>query len=145
MKQCTVQFLPHQRHVIVPQGETIIRAALEAGVHINASCGGEGVCGKCRVLVEEGFVEDGLSEMVSRKDREKDKVVFIGNSSLLGAQFCTIANHLRAEVIELTNSITNFELSETPSYMDHYMAALFLPHTNMVCKHSFLRDDLEFL
>ena len=27
--------------------------------------------------------------------------------------------------------MTNFELSETPSYMDNYVAALFLPHTDM--------------
>ena len=25
--------------------------------------------------------------------------------------------------------MTNFELSETPGYMDNYVAALFLPHT----------------
>jgi uncharacterized 2Fe-2S/4Fe-4S cluster protein (DUF4445 family) len=62
---------------------------------------------------------------------DPDKVVFIGNSSLLGAQFCALDNQLRSEVIELTNNITNFELSETASYMDHYMAALFLPHTNI--------------
>jgi uncharacterized 2Fe-2S/4Fe-4S cluster protein (DUF4445 family) len=59
------------------------------------------------------------------------KVMFIGNSSLLGAQFCASANHLRAEVVELAAGITNFELSDTPSYMDHYMAALFLPHTDL--------------
>jgi hypothetical protein len=27
--------------------------------------------------------------------------------------------------------MTNFELSETPGYMDQYIAALFLPHTQM--------------
>ena len=27
--------------------------------------------------------------------------------------------------------MTNFELSETASYMDNYIAALFLPHTDM--------------
>jgi hypothetical protein len=27
--------------------------------------------------------------------------------------------------------MTNFELSDTPSYMDNYVAALFLPHTDM--------------
>ena len=32
---------------------------------------------------------------------------------------------------EVTKMMTNFELSETPSYMDHYMGALFLPHTDM--------------
>ncbi|MBW2741134.1 MAG: 2Fe-2S iron-sulfur cluster binding domain-containing protein, partial [Deltaproteobacteria bacterium] len=31
---------------MVKDGESLIRAAMEAGVHINASCGGEGVCGK---------------------------------------------------------------------------------------------------
>lgn len=59
------------------------------------------------------------------------KVMFIGNSALLGAQFCASANHLRAEIVELTASMTNFELSDTPSYMDHYVAALFLPHTDL--------------
>ncbi len=27
--------------------------------------------------------------------------------------------------------MTNFELSETPSYMDNYVASLFLPHTDI--------------
>jgi hypothetical protein len=27
--------------------------------------------------------------------------------------------------------MTNFELSETASYMDNYIAALFLPHTDL--------------
>jgi uncharacterized 2Fe-2S/4Fe-4S cluster protein (DUF4445 family) len=62
---------------------------------------------------------------------DPERVVFIGNSSLLGAQFCALSNHVRGEAIEVTAGITNFELSETPSYMDHYMAALFLPHTDL--------------
>ncbi len=41
----------------VAEGENLLRAAVEAGVHINASCGGEGVCGKCRVLLESGELE----------------------------------------------------------------------------------------
>jgi uncharacterized 2Fe-2S/4Fe-4S cluster protein (DUF4445 family) len=62
---------------------------------------------------------------------DPDKVVFIGNSSLVGAQFIALNNQLRSEVVDLTAGITNFELSETPSYMDHYVAALFLPHTDI--------------
>jgi len=34
-------------------------------------------------------------------------------------------------VVEVTKKMTNFELSETHSYMDNYVAALFLPHTDM--------------
>jgi hypothetical protein len=28
-------------------------------------------------------------------------------------------------------SMTNMELSESPHFMNHYMASLFLPHTDM--------------
>ncbi len=64
-------FKPHNREIEVADGEILIRAAMEAGVHINASCGGEGVCGKCRVLIEEGSIEGGLSEYLSIEDKEK--------------------------------------------------------------------------
>jgi uncharacterized 2Fe-2S/4Fe-4S cluster protein (DUF4445 family) len=66
-----VKFLPYDIQVAVADGDTIIRAALEAGVHVNASCGGEGVCGKCRVIIEEGRIEGGTSEKLSRKDLDK--------------------------------------------------------------------------
>ncbi len=71
MADCSIKFLPHERTISVPAGESLLRAALEAGVHINASCGGEGVCGKCRVLVEQGEVSEGLSERLSKEDIEK--------------------------------------------------------------------------
>ncbi len=70
MTKHTVTFLPHQVAIEVPGGTTVIQAALDAGVHINASCGGEGVCGKCRVRVEEGVVDDGISEKLSAEDIE---------------------------------------------------------------------------
>ncbi len=52
-----VTFQPYDITVEVEEGENLLRAALSAGVHINASCGGEGVCGKCRVILEEGQAE----------------------------------------------------------------------------------------
>ena len=67
----SVKFLPYDTQIDVADGEPIIRAALEAGVHVNASCGGEGVCGKCRVLIENGTVEGGISEKLSDEDRDK--------------------------------------------------------------------------
>jgi uncharacterized 2Fe-2S/4Fe-4S cluster protein (DUF4445 family) len=67
----TITFLPHNRQITAEEGDNLIRVAMEAGVHINASCGGEGVCGKCRVIIESGEVEGGLSEQLSADDREK--------------------------------------------------------------------------
>jgi len=64
----TVLFLPHNKRITVRDGENLIRAAMEAGVHINASCGGEGVCGKCRVIIEQGDVDGGITEKLSREE-----------------------------------------------------------------------------
>jgi uncharacterized 2Fe-2S/4Fe-4S cluster protein (DUF4445 family) len=68
METATVTFLPHNRSVSASVGESLIRIALQAGVHINASCGGGGICGKCRIFVEEGGVAEGLSERLSPED-----------------------------------------------------------------------------
>jgi len=71
MSKHRVKFLPHERSAEVEDGEILLRAAMDAGVHINASCGGEGVCGKCRVIIEEGAVEGGASERLKPEDLEK--------------------------------------------------------------------------
>ncbi len=67
----SIEFLPYNVKVEVEENESLIRAAMEAGVHINASCGGSGVCGKCRVLLEEGSVKGGTSEQLSDEDYSK--------------------------------------------------------------------------
>ena len=70
MRRHKIKFLPYNTEVTVEQGENLIRVAMEAGVHINASCGGEGVCGKCRVIIEDGNVEGGITEKLSQEDLE---------------------------------------------------------------------------
>lgn len=54
---CRVLFLPDNRFIVVSRGDNLLRAAMDADVHINASCGGSGSCGKCRVVIEDGEVE----------------------------------------------------------------------------------------
>jgi uncharacterized 2Fe-2S/4Fe-4S cluster protein (DUF4445 family) len=49
-----VTFLPDQKEVEVDEGVTLFEAAEKAGVYLNSLCGGEGVCGKCRVQVTKG-------------------------------------------------------------------------------------------
>ncbi|MCB2192322.1 MAG: DUF4445 domain-containing protein [Deltaproteobacteria bacterium] len=66
-----VRFEPYGVDVEAQAGDRLLDLALEAGVHINASCGGEGVCGKCRVNIEHGEVEGGLSEKISITDAEQ--------------------------------------------------------------------------
>jgi len=63
-----IRFLPHGKEIMASDDQSIIRCAIEAGVHVNASCGGAGQCGKCRVIIESGIVRDGISELLDRED-----------------------------------------------------------------------------
>ncbi len=50
----TVSFLPDNITVRVSSGENLLTAAALAGVYIPASCGGDGVCRKCKVELVQG-------------------------------------------------------------------------------------------
>jgi len=52
-----VIFQPSGRRGEIEAGQTILDAARELGVEIEAICGEKRTCGKCRVKVQEGFFE----------------------------------------------------------------------------------------
>jgi uncharacterized 2Fe-2S/4Fe-4S cluster protein (DUF4445 family) len=64
MANCRVTFIPDHKTVDVTEGVTVAEAARDAEVFINNFCGGEGVCGKCRVQVAKG--EIALDEQATR-------------------------------------------------------------------------------
>lgn len=47
-----VTFFPGNIAVEVKDDETVLDAAIAAGVHVNSVCGGRGTCGKCQVIVD---------------------------------------------------------------------------------------------
>ena len=104
----------------------------------------------CMTLLEEvGLTMDSIEQIIlaggfgSYIDLEKamtlgllpeidpERVTYIGNGSLLGARMSALTNAIRRDVVEVTGRMTNFELSETPSYMNNYVAAMFIPHTEI--------------
>lgn len=62
---------------------------------------------------------------------DPEKVLYVGNGSLLGARMSELSNHIRRDVVNVVRKMTSFELSEVASFKDQYMASLFLPHTDM--------------
>jgi uncharacterized 2Fe-2S/4Fe-4S cluster protein (DUF4445 family) len=61
-----IKFLPRDRTYPAESGETLLETAMKSGVHINASCGGNGACGKCRVKVLEGDVQSSVHPKISQ-------------------------------------------------------------------------------
>jgi len=60
---------------IVEQGATVFDAAKKAGVYINSLCGGDGLCGKCRVNVEDGRVTMRSNTFLEDNEVEQGEVV----------------------------------------------------------------------
>lgn len=56
MEKFKVTFYPDNKTVDAEKGKTILSAAISAGVYINFSCGGDGVCGRCKVIIKSGQV-----------------------------------------------------------------------------------------
>ncbi|MBA7467201.1 Na(+)-translocating NADH-quinone reductase subunit F [subsurface metagenome] len=70
-KKRGVHFNPDNVDTVVEAGANLLQAAIDAGVHINASCGGTGVCGTCKVLIEKGKVETTRTEKLSEEEYEQ--------------------------------------------------------------------------
>jgi len=75
MSEFVVTIEPHNKHVIVPRGTDLLTACLRAGIFLSASCGGEGLCGKCKVVVKKGTVKGERSRLVSEEERKKGVVL----------------------------------------------------------------------
>ena len=52
-----VRFRPSGAEAYVLPGTRLVEAAAEAGIVLDVPCGGEGLCGKCRVIVASGAGE----------------------------------------------------------------------------------------
>ena len=78
-----------------------------------------------------------MAKHIERIEQLKERILIcktlgvVGTGSLMGAKMSCLTNRIRKDVVEVTKRMTNFELSETHSFMDNYVAALFLPHTNI--------------
>jgi len=68
MEKYKVTFYPDKKSVEVDKDRTILSAALSAGIYINSSCGGDGVCGRCKVILKSGNV---LSQPTGRISQEE--------------------------------------------------------------------------
>ena len=59
-----------------------------------------------------------------------EKFHYIGNSSLTGAYSMLLSTAAEKKTYEVARNMTYLELSTVPTYMDEFVAACFLPHTD---------------
>jgi uncharacterized 2Fe-2S/4Fe-4S cluster protein (DUF4445 family) len=64
-------------------------------------------------------------------DLPLERFRYIGNSSLTGAYIALLSREHRRRLAEIASRITYVDMSSNPHYMDSYVKALFLPHTDL--------------
>ena len=63
-------------------------------------------------------------------DIDRSLFTYLGNTSLAGAYAMVRSERANEKVHEIASNMTYMELSTNPRYMDEFVAACFLPHTN---------------
>jgi len=63
-----VTFHPERITIDVERGATLLEAARKAGVLIASICGGDGICGRCRVQIRSGTVDAAPTALLTREE-----------------------------------------------------------------------------
>ena len=89
--------------------------------------------------IDKVYVAGGIGSGINMKnavnigmfpDVELEKFQYIGNSSLTGAYAMVMSDEANEKCAEVAANMTYLELSTYPGYMDSFVAACFLPHTD---------------
>ena len=90
-------------------------------------------------MIDHVYVAGGIGSGINMKnavnigmfpDVELEKFSYIGNSSLTGAYAMCVSDMANGKCAEVAANMTYLELSTYPGYMDSFVAACFLPHTD---------------
>jgi len=67
--------LPQNETIEVEKGTTLLEASAKVGVYINSVCGGDGICGRCRLIVKKGDVATHPTTLLKREEIKKGYVL----------------------------------------------------------------------
>ena len=90
-------------------------------------------------MIDDVYVAGGIGSGINMKnavnigmfpDIPLDKFHYIGNSSLTGAYLMLLSTPSEKKTYELASNMTYLELSTVPTYMDEFVGACFIPHTD---------------
>ena len=71
----TVRFYPEGKEISLAKGTDLLTAAREADIYVNASCSGNGSCGKCKLILESGEVDHRETSLLGPKEKERGMIL----------------------------------------------------------------------
>ena len=90
-------------------------------------------------MIDDVYVAGGIGSGINMRNAVRigmfpdiplEKFHYIGNSSLSGAYLMLLSTPAEKKTYELAANMTYMELSTVPTYMDEFVGACFIPHTD---------------
>lgn len=75
MSAYNVVFFPLNKTVAVEAGASLLEAAGKADIVIGSACGGDGICGRCKMVVKTGEISGGASMLLTREEIQRGMVL----------------------------------------------------------------------
>jgi len=88
-KKCTVHFEPSGLKTEVPVGTVLLEAARKAGIYLSSICGGDGYCGKCKIIINEGQFQTRPTTLLT-PDEIRENVVLACQTKVLSEMTVTV-------------------------------------------------------
>jgi uncharacterized 2Fe-2S/4Fe-4S cluster protein (DUF4445 family) len=60
-----------------------------------------------------------------------EKIHFVGNTSIVGAKMVLLSRQAQADAVSVADTMTYSDLMTHPDYMNEFIKANFLPHTDL--------------
>ncbi|MCX5694472.1 MAG: ASKHA domain-containing protein [Candidatus Omnitrophica bacterium] len=113
MEKYKVKFIPDNLTVSVEKDKTILAAAISAGIYINSNCGGDGICGRCKVMVQHGQVNSQPNGIITAQERKEN--IYLA---------CLTTVHSDLDVLIPDSSRINFD-KLTPEELEERLSGLY--------------------
>jgi uncharacterized 2Fe-2S/4Fe-4S cluster protein (DUF4445 family) len=113
-KEYTIRFEPSGLKIKVPSGTALLDAAHKAGIYLSSICGGDGYCGKCKVIINEGQFQSKPTALLT-PDEVRENIVLACQTKILSDMTITVPRSHTLETSQILMDTDAHRFSDLPS------------------------------
>jgi uncharacterized 2Fe-2S/4Fe-4S cluster protein (DUF4445 family) len=88
-KKCIINFEPSGLKTEVPAGTPLLEATHKVGIYLSSICGGDGYCGKCKVIIDEGQFQSRPTTLLT-PDETRENIVLACQTKVFSDMTVTV-------------------------------------------------------
>ncbi len=131
MDKFKVTFKPDNKDIRIRKGENLLRAAVQAGIYIHSSCGGDGVCGRCKIIVKKGNFRTEPTGRITKEEKKRGYVLAC-LTSVQGNLVVEIPPESKLDLEEITEEEAKFLR----------LKGLFTPSEEVEVERAFIKEKV---